>query len=335
MPTISQIASHAGVSRTSVWLTINHKEGVSDELRQRVMDAVNHLDSTNDGATIIAPRAVKSILLLHSPYITSTEYFRNLLRGIQMAVDEDRIQLRITASDPDENPEHISAVYFSDPALRPSGIISMSSELLDRVQDRARQLNIPCVEIGTPQGGDEISFVSGNEIAAGRMATRHLLELGHRSIGFIGHLVNAPSLDRRVEGYYQEMRAWGIEPRDEWLYLTPERNIKQIVAHGFAQKQSALTAVLFINWYSSVEGLSGLHEAGYAVPDDLSAIVFDDFEHAHQNQLTAVAYPLMQIGGEAVRVLVEHFNDPQLEITHRLFRTKLMKRASSAAYSSL
>ncbi len=332
MPTISQIASHAGVSRTSVWLTLNHKEGVSDELRQRVMDAVSRLDSGNGWSAPPAPRTATSILVLHTPYITSTEYFRNLLRGIQTAVDEDRIQLRITAVDIDENPEHISEVYFSDPALHPSGIISLSSELLQRVQNRARQLNIPCVEIGTPEGGSEISFVSGNEVGAGRLATRHLLELGHRAIGMIGHSKDAPSLDERVEGYYQEMRAWGIEPREEWLYLTPERNIKEIVARRFADKRSDVTAAMFINWYSSVEGLSALNDMRYTIPDDLSVIVFDDFEHAHLNQLTAIAYPLIQIGSEAVRVIVEHINDERLEISHRLFCTKLIKRASTAPF---
>lgn len=331
MPTISQIASHAGVSRTSVWLTLNHKDGVSDELRQRVFDAVSHLGATNGSPAKPAPRTATSILVLHTPYITSTEYFRNLLRGIQMAVDEERLQLRITAVDPEEHPEHISEVYFADPALHPSGIISMSSELLHRVQDRAQQLNIPCVEIGTPERKDETSFVSGNEIAAGQMATRHLLELGHRAIGMIGHHQDAPSLGLRVEGYRRELRAWGIEPQDEWLYLTPDREIKDMMAHRLRQGRPNFTAALFINWFSSVQGLAAFQSAGYVIPNDLSVIVFDDFEHAHAHQLTAIAYPLIQIGSEAVRVVIEHINEQRLEITQRQFRTELVKRASTAA----
>jgi LacI family transcriptional regulator len=73
-----------------------------------------------------------------------------------------------------------------------------------------------------------------------------------------------------------------------------------------------------------------LQAAEYAIPDDLSVIVFDDFEHAHTFQLTAVAYPLVQIGREAVRMMVEHINEPNLERTHRFFRTKLVERASCA-----
>lgn len=329
MPTITQIAAQAGVSRTSAWLALNNKDGVSDELRYRVQDAMRQLNGIARSSERASLAVTRSILLLHSAYLTSTEYFKGLLRGIQSAATDDGIQLRVTAVDTmNHSDSHISEVYFSDSTLQPSGIITLSSELTSWVAERANNLRIPLVEIGYPHDPEKVSFVSGNEIAAGEMAARHLLNLGHRAIAFIGHMEHAPHLKQRIEGYRRALRDCGIEPRPEWMFFAPELDIWAVMTQ-FIDRKPPVTAVLFVNSYTSIQGLEALHDAGYKIPEDLSIIVFDDFEHARTSGLTTVAYPLEQIGSQAVRTLIMHLNEPLFDVTHHLLHTSLVLRASS------
>ena len=338
MPTITEIANHAGVSRTAVWLTLNQKSGVSDAMRQRVLIARDKLESHAGEFNNHRERKSLPILVLHSALVMSTEYFKRLLNGIQVAADRFQIQLRLVAIEPEMPPEHVANLYFSDSDLHPAGVISLGSSAQNHIQAKAKQINVPFVQVGVPHQTDYVSFVAPNEVEAGYEATCYLLEQGHQAIGVIGHQLGTAHLQNRLTGYGKALVAAGIPHQDDWLFLTggnhtsyaeEVRLIEEVVSR-FLQEKPRVTAIMFTNWQSSVTGLPMIVDAGYRIPQDLSVLVFDNFDHAatFDPPLTAVDYPLEQMGFGAVKMLIEQINEPLLEDGQYMYRTRLIERES-------
>ncbi|MBZ0297011.1 MAG: LacI family transcriptional regulator [Anaerolineae bacterium] len=350
MPSTREIANYVGVSTSTVSLALNNKDGVSKAMRQRILAAANELavQESTEHAKAVAPNGGRSetvsLLVLHSMFITATDYFKDLLTGIQDAADRYQIQLRLSADNPGHLAEHVTNIYLSDPDLYPDGVISLGTRQLEPTLKKAAEAGLPVVQIGVPYFPEEASFVSPDEIEAGYKAAKHLLELGHETIAVLGHQKDTPHVDQRIEGYYRALAEHHISCRDDLIFLTEyegegyQFEVESLtkVTRDFIQQEPDVTAVLFSNWQSSAVGLPLLQETGYRIPEDLSVMVFDDFEHARtfNPPLTAIAYPLVQMGSHAVKLIVEQINNPYLARTHQTFHSRLMVRESVRSHNA-
>lgn len=338
MPSTREIANYVGVSTSTVSLALNNKEGVSKAMRQRILQAASELTAqeANNGGP--AKRAEHiSVLVLHSTLITATDYFKELLMGIEGAAHEHQLHLRLSADDPGHMSEHITNLYLSEPDLRPDGIIYLGSREIESTLKKATDSGLPLVQIGIPYYPGETNFVAPDEVQAGYMAAKHLLELGHRRLALVGHQQTAPHLKKRMEGYHRALAEYGIAPEADFLrpyegegYAVEVAAIQQ-ATRDFLEHGAGISAILLTNWQSSAIALPMLREAGYRIPDDLSVIVFDDFEHArtYSPPLTAIAYPLVHMGTAATRMLFEHIHSAHLQRSEQIFRPRLMIREST------
>jgi LacI family transcriptional regulator len=332
MPTVREIATRAGVSKTTVSLVLNNKDGVSEALRQRVRDALRDLDSQTNGKTLsireLQPESGPlSIGLLHSSGMEATQFFRDILQGIQAAVDRYQAQLRLIsfASESQDLTKHL---YFKEDSLRPDGILMVESNFADLAFPQLQKLNVPAALVGSPSYNPAIPATVPNEINEGYRATRYLLELGHRHIGFVFARLQARYAHERLEGYRQALREFGVEPLDRWIGAGPDDTPTRRL---LAESQD-ITALLFSNHAGARVGLPVLEELGYAIPERLSVMVFDDMDEAkaHHPPLTTVAYPLFQEGYWAVRMLLDMLREPEMEHFQITFRAKIIERASCA-----
>ncbi len=172
-------------------------------------------------------------------------------------------------------------------AIRDSGVATV---LLD-----ARHRELPCV------------FT--DDVAGGELATRHLIELGHEQIAFIG---DAPepgfgfsSTDRRAEGYRTALREAGIPPRRTLRGVAPHG---RAAAHRLARELFHLrrppTAVFAASDIQALGVLEAATAEGLAVPDDLSVIGYDDIDVARYVGLTTVDQSLRESGRRGVERLL-------------------------------
>ncbi|MAS37820.1 MAG: hypothetical protein CL610_27745 [Anaerolineaceae bacterium] len=348
MPSTREIANYAGVSTSTVSLALNNKEGISEAMRQRVLEAANEL-SIQQGAYQERNMPAKSgnraerlsILVLHSSLITATDYFKDLLCGIEDGAGRYQLQLHLSADDPRQLDDHITNLYLTDPDLRPDGVIYLGSSQIKSTLHKAIKSGLPVIQVGVPSHPDRISFIAPDEITAGYQAAKHLLDLGHRSLAVIGHQKSEAHLEQRLAGYRQALAEYQVTPDEGWLFLEDyegegyEVEVQRIktVTQAFIAERPNVTAVLFSNWQSSAIGLPLLQQAGYRIPQDVSVVVFDDFEHArtYEPALTAVAYPLVQMGISAVKMVFELANSPETVRMHQILRPRLMIRESSAS----
>lgn len=144
--------------------------------------------------------------------------------------------------------------------------------------------------------------------AAGAAAgTRHLLDLGHTEIGWIGGLARSQSAVRRRDGYLAEMRAADIKPRPSWMIASgyrPEQG-REAVSALLAARRKRPTGVVVANLNAAAGVLAAAREAGLSVPADLSIVAIHDTWIADYlfPKLTTVSMPLYQLGREGLDMI--------------------------------
>lgn len=344
MPSVSEIARHIGVSKSTVSLVLNNKPGVSDSKRRQVLNALAELEAQNADPVLSLTgtgketrfrshkRKVTSLVVLHPVILHSNQVYSEFLQGIQDGADRHNIQLRLALNEPSAAHNHISRLYLTDPNFRPDGMIIMGARMHEPLADEARSNNIPYILLSRQAPDIHSSAVGWHEAEAAQLATNHLLALGHRSIAFIGGDEMYSYTHGRLAGYKTALEAFGIVPKPDWISLGDgETATKRIL-----QQAPYVTGALFINDTHATAGAPVLQAAGLRIPKDLSIASFDDTQEAQgfDPPLTSIKFPRYQIGLWAVNTLVNKINNPLIESMQINFKCLLVKRHSCAQVMS-
>jgi LacI family transcriptional regulator len=195
-----------------------------------------------------------------------------------------------------------------------------------------RTRNIPVVVIDRDVPGAEIDRVHIDNAAGGYLATRHLLDLGHRRIGYIGGPPHLSPVPHRGAGYKQALEEAGI-PLDDRLVVAG--NFRDAGGYEGAQTLLALadppTAIFAGNDLMAIGALAAARARGIAVPDALSVAGFDDIHLAGylNPPLTTIAQPKYELGVIAAELLFGRLAHPELPPQRRLLQAELVVRQST------
>ena len=345
MTTVREIAEFAGVSKSTVSLVLNNKPGVSDQMRRTVLDAMNQLEAvamqvpltaTPDLAERtgrLAERGVGnntlSIVVLHPPVLSSSYVFSEVLQGIQSAAEAYNVQLRLVVNDPDAGEGHVSHLYFSDPNLRPDGVLVFGAQRHEPLLEAAQELDVPCVVLGRQASKYDVSGVGRDEAIYALEATQYLIELGHRAIAFVGGDERSYDyLDNRLSGYENAMQQAGLVVLPEWVAVGDCEEATRSVLDC----DNPVTAIIFVNDTCARLGLPVIGSLRLRIPDDLSVISFDDTDVAQNFDppITSVRYRRYEEGQWAVKMLIDQIRFPFIDRVQTIFRAELIKRASCA-----
>jgi DNA-binding LacI/PurR family transcriptional regulator len=176
-----------------------------------------------------------------------------------------------------------------------------------------------------------------------KLAITHLLELGHRRIGFISGAVSSASRRDRLEGYRATLQAAGIAPAPDLIWMEnvsptdseeEATEIGRVAALSLLNRPDRPTAFFAINDMTAVGIYAGIRELGLRVPQDISVVGFDDIHLCRimNPPMTTVRQPLEQLMRSAVNLLIGRMEgkntEPPANIT---LVPELMVRASTAA----
>jgi DNA-binding LacI/PurR family transcriptional regulator len=335
MPSFREIAELAGVSKSTVSLVLNDKPGVSGAMRKRVLNAMKELQEReaniylNGSSEVYAPKKEDlTVLVLHPATFRSSQVFSELLQGIQAGATRHRIQLSLAVNEPDLPEDHISRLYFTDPALRPDGILVIGSRQDYPLPKVIFEQDIPCVLVGRNTKEQNISSVGRDEEHISYKATRYLVNLGHEAIAFIGgnHAYNYTK--SRLYGYKKALESAGIIPQDTWVAFGNGK----LAAREILSFCPNISAAIFVNDDHAIQALPIFQSAGLKIPEDLSVISFDDTEFARNftPSITSVAYSRYQEGLWSLTLLVNQIQNPLIKYSNIVFRATLIERESCA-----
>jgi DNA-binding LacI/PurR family transcriptional regulator len=325
---IRDVATRAGVSPATASRALNGTATVSAELRTRVLEAAGDLGyRPNNLARSLRRQRTDTIGVIvsdianphHSEAVrvmedaASQAGWRLILCNTDERVDKQRSYLGLLAD------ERVGAVILSAADEAGSG----SDALLD--------LGIPIVAFDRVIDDPRVDAVTCDNRTGVRELTHHLIELGHRRIGFVGGRPRVATGAERLEGYRTAMRAAGLRPMVEDGDFRADG--AELAARRLLGRAVRPTAIVVANNTMAVGTMRALREEGYGVPDDIALATVDDPVWAElvDPPLTALAQPVRAMAEAAVRLVLERVAGDRREAVRIVLPMELRIRRSSGS----
>jgi DNA-binding LacI/PurR family transcriptional regulator len=217
---------------------------------------------------------------------------------------------------------------------RADGLIVVSLVPPEEELGRLQAARLPTVLVDAPH--PSLTTVVVDDVAGGEMATRHLVELGHNAIAFVGDKPPDPfrfhSSRDRTTGYERALERAGIPLRREYVRAgTHNRHVARSIAEELLRLPDAPTAIFAASDIQALGVLEAARGFGLAVPGDLSVIGFDDIDVASYAGLTTVRQPLFDSGRRGAELLLEVLAGVPPSATTETMPLELIVRATTGA----
>ncbi len=328
--TIADVAREAGVGVGTVSRVLNAGGPVSDATRARVLGVIAELDYQPLPAAQSLPRGRTNTIAVVAPFFTSASVVERL-RGVVSALRSTAYELVLYDVETPAQRDH--QLRGLGRRGRTDGAIIVSFPLRSEEAAPLVRARMPTVLLDTEH--PELPSVAVDDLDGGYVATRHLLQLGHRRIAFVGDLERNPfgftSSARRLDGYRRALQEAGVEQRPEDVKLGPHgRYVAHRLTNALLDAPDRATAIFAASDTQALGVMEAATMAGLALPDDLSVVGFDDVEIAAYVGLTTVRQPLFESGVRAAELLLERLASPSVEPRRERLPLELVARRTTA-----
>jgi LacI family transcriptional regulator len=328
MVTMSDVARVAGVSATTVSHVINKTRRIEPETERAVLAAIESTGYLNDrvarslrtGKTMTIGLAISAI---------SNPYFADVVHAIERMVSANGHSLLL--ADTHDDPDYELRAVTDLLAHRPDGILIAPSSDPQLALSRIGARKIPTVLIDRvhPAMGEwQFDAVGVENVEPMAALVDHVVELGHRRLGFIAGKEGLQTSDERVEGFRLGLSRHGLT--DQAVNVVFGAEDAAAAVDALLALDEAPTVILMGNNQITIDSLRRLFERGIRVPEDLSIACYDDFPWADlfHPRLTAIRQPVDQLGTAGVTMLFERMRDPGLEARQVRLQPELVIRGS-------
>jgi LacI family transcriptional regulator len=310
--TIADVAAHAGVGAGTVSRVLNNSPRVSEATRARVLAAIELLDyRPNPLARGLSTGRCQTLGVV-VPFFTHASAVERL-RGVAAALDGSRYDLVLfNVESTVHRDEHFATLTRRD---RADGLLIMSLPPPPTSLHRLSTSGVPIVLLDAEAPG--VPSVVTDDVEGGRLATQHLLDLGHERIAFIGDDPDDPlgfvAGRSREEGYRRTMADAGLPIPVGYVQHGPHvRDVARRLAAELMARPDRPTAIFASSDTQAVGALEAVRAAGLGVPEDVSVVGFDDVEVSAYVGLTTVRQPLFESGSLAASLLLGMVGDDRV-----------------------
>ncbi len=353
--TIKDIARQAGVAHTTVSRALRGSPLVAAETSERI----RQIAAESGYRPSAAARSLKTNRSQVLGVVVSSlddPFFSEILQGIESVTQEHGYSLFAAASQHD--PQREQKIVQAMLEHRADGVIICSTPFSAEQAHHLLEYGRPIVVVNN-QAAEEYRYsIYHDDVDGSQQVTRHLIDLGHRRIAYLGNASSGRTTLDRLAGFQQAMQSAGLPILDGYLYQAAgggpadglaaahhfsglmQSQAADLERHSMLQSASLLppTAVVCFNDMLAIGLLQGLSLAGWRVPQDISIAGFDNivFSAYTQPPLTTFDQPKRYIGAEAARLILELLQTPGGDMARwepkiRLLRGRLLPRASTAS----
>lgn len=313
---VKDLAKILNLSPSTVSLVLNNRPGISDATRKKVKDVVKELgyeellvQDTEDKKTILFV-----VYRKHGMATTSTPYFSQLfseiIEGVESQARTKGYHLMVSYVDKD-NYRQEAARIRSEQA---EGVLLLATEMEEGQIEAFMDLPIPLVVLDNYMEQNQFDCVTMNNELGVYEAVCHLAECGHKDIGYFHVVRNANNFTERYYGFQRAMERLSLPVNRE--------NIVEIATEGgdavyeelkrkLKGRESLPTAFFADNDIVAICAMRVLRELGYAIPQDVSIIGFDNMTLSEMLDppLTTIQIPKRMMGMAAVNAIIEKIKE--------------------------
>jgi DNA-binding LacI/PurR family transcriptional regulator len=305
-PNIRDVAALAGVSYQTVSRVLNHSESIKDSTRERVLAAIKELGfRPNQAARALVTSRSRTIGVLSAD---AKAYYgpTTAINSIEQYAREAGYRLSITNINSSDDVSIKSGLdYLLSQAVEALVIIAPQVRVFDAIRELS--LSVPFVTLEST-GRDPRHSLSIDQIAGARLATKHLIDLGHEEIMHISGPQQWIEAEARMQGFLDEVNAADLRVRapilGDWsAHFGYYAGLELLKFRDF-------TAVFAGNDQMALGFMHACRELGLDVPGDISVVGFDDIpEAAHfAPPLTTIRQNFAEVGRRAISLLLAELN---------------------------
>ena len=327
--TIRDVARLAGVGSGTVSRVINNSPKVDPRTRARVLQVIAELDFHPSAIARRLSTGKTGGVGVAVPYLTRPSIIERL-RGIEGVLSTSNYDLIVFNV---ETTERRNGVLMDlTRGDRIDGLLLVGLSPSNAEVSAIERAGLPTVLIDAFH--PRLARVVANDVAGGRMAARHLLDLGHRRIAFLGELpsiaFNFPASRLRHWGVRLELACAGFDLPAAYTVIGEQgRTRARELVRPLLELAVPPTGIVCASDLQALGALEAARDVGLAVPTELSIVGYDDLEIAGFLGLTTIHQPLFESGMQGARLLLDQMNGKQRSPVREVIEIELIGRSTS------
>lgn len=331
--TIKDIARAAGVSHATVSRALHNNPAISEKTARhvhQVAEALGYFPSAvARGLKTNRSRALGVIISS-----IADPFFSEVLQGIEETIQEAGYNLFVAATHRREDLAQKTVQAMAE--RRVDGVIVLSASIQGEQWRFLSSTGMPFVVVNNQASEDYRYSISHDDETGSRQLTRHLIELGHRRIAYLGNRTAGRTTEDRCRGYRAELEAAGIPLNEAYIHAcgSGQPDCGEAAVPYFLSLPEPPTAIVCFNDWVAVGVIHGLQNAGVRVPQDCSVAGFDNiaFSRYVTPALTTFDQPKYHLGVESARLMLDLLErGEEAPESHILvLKGELLVRASTA-----
>lgn len=327
--TIKDVAAHAGTSVATVSYVLSNRDRyVRPELRERVLKSAAEIGYVKNAAAGSIRGNQRGILAVVVAQFGNTFFTRMCVEIVSIAREAGFV---VTLCNSDEDPEQERMIIDRLISQRIDGCIL--SPALSREENTSLLLRyrIPYVilERSFPGSKTAHNFVGHDNFQSGYLATRHLLEAGHRRIAYSGWDSPIPNVRDRVDGYRAALREFGVARGDEMVLVD---ELTEAGGQRMAGKllDAGIGAVVFGHHDTAKGSLLHFQDRGIRWPEDISFVMIGtpDWVGVLHPKVTCIQRPEHLMAEAATHLLLKCVKTPDAPVVEKIFESTLIEGGS-------
>jgi len=332
--TIADVAADAGVGVGTVSRVLNRSDQVRESTMRTVLDSIDRLGYRPSHAAAALVRGTPHTVALIVAYMTRPSAVVRVASALAVLEEQGYDTIVCNVDSPAERDRHLEALL---PTHRADGVLAICLPLSRGQLGQFARAGVALVSVDAANPGVPQTVV--DDVAGGRLATGHLIALGHRRIGFVGDMphrrspagLGFTSSASRQRGYQQALAAAGIEAEAGLIRRGPhDAAVAAEHAAQLLKSPDPPSAIFAASDTQAIGVLAAADRLGVAVPGQLSVVGFDDIESATFLGLSTVRQPLARSGTEGARRLCALLRGERVRPLRQELPIELMARGTSA-----
>ncbi|TWT27267.1 LacI family DNA-binding transcriptional regulator [Planomicrobium sp. CPCC 101110] len=334
-PTIYDIARAANVSKSTVSRVLNNQQNISEEARERVLNAIKDLNYHPNKLARSLSTGFDAILVISrsSATIVDNPFFSEILNSISRKAEEEHFDVILQTSQ--NNQDELKKCIKKIREKMIKGIIILSSPTNEKLLQQLDVFGIPAVVIGKVTGDyTNIFSVDTDNYRDSYAQTQFLIDQGHEKIACLHSPFDYNVAIDRFNGYRDCMEANGLKPKKQWI-----RNSGYTIGEAYKAAKGLLelsdrpTAVFATDDLKVISVYRAFTEENVRIPADMSVI---GFSNSNLSQflfpsLTSMEIPIRQLGETGTELLFSKIKGSAATPAKVILPTENIKGASVAA----
>ena len=299
--TIKELAVRAGVSHSTVSRALNNHPAIARETVERIQQLAHELDyvPSHFARSLKTNRSHMLGVIVHR---IADPFYSEVLGGIQNIAHQFQYSVFVSAS---ENNMERQVMLIRDMFRRQADALIIGDSFFTSAHLNELGIRVPTVFIHNRAEILPYSIYH-DDVNATRALTRHLLDLGHRRIAFVGNQRGGLLHQQRREGVVVELKSAGLELQQEYDLLAPNGQMSSgaLLAKQLLNLPERPSAVICFNDMQAIGVMQTLQQANVRIPEDISVAGFDDIPLAEflYPALTTYRQPIWELGQMAAKV---------------------------------